>query len=255
MSRRDSLAHEEDYKGYHIEIHNDEDASNPRDDDNIGIMCAFHKRYDLGDKGHGYTADGQASWEELAEKLKQDGAVVILPLYLYDHSGITMSTGSFNDQWDSGQVGFIFCTKRKLIKEYGKDTKATRAKAEKCLKGEVETYDQYLRGEVYGYTIKDPNGVDGDSCWGYLGYYDDKDYGALKEARSVVDSILKNTKEFAVGLQSYVVINVRAKDVEEATEDALGILASKVEFVSASALRCQENLVPTTRVAKLAKEK
>ena len=255
MSRRDSLAHEEDYKGYHIEIHNDEDASNPRENDNIGVMVAFHKRYDLGDKGHGYTADGQESWEELAEKLEKDGAVVILPLYLYDHSGITMSTGKFNCPWDSGQVGFIFCTKRKLIKEYGKDTKATRAKAEKCLKCEVETYDNFLRGEVYGYTIKDPNGQDGDSCWGFSGYYDDKDYGALREARSVVDHILKNTKEFVVGLQVYVTKVVRAENKDEAIKDAKAVVAAEIDDVTLSVIECEESLVPTTRVSELVKEK
>ena len=40
-------------------------------------------------------------------------------LYLYDHSGITMSTGSFCDSWDSGQVGFIYVTKEDIEKEYG----------------------------------------------------------------------------------------------------------------------------------------
>ena len=34
--------------------------------------------------------------------------VAILPLYLYDHSGLTMSTNDFGDRWDSGCVGFIY---------------------------------------------------------------------------------------------------------------------------------------------------
>jgi hypothetical protein len=37
----------------------------------------------------------------------------VLPLYLYDHGNITMSTGSFHDTWDSGRVGFIYMTKEK----------------------------------------------------------------------------------------------------------------------------------------------
>jgi len=48
--------------------------------------------------------------------------VAILPLYLYDHSGITMSTGSFvgrapNADWDSGQVGFIYMDKETAMKD------------------------------------------------------------------------------------------------------------------------------------------
>ena len=100
-----------------------------------------------------------------------------------------MSTGKFSCPWDSGQVGFIFVTRAQLLKEYGglRVTKEVLAKAEKVLQGEVETYDTYLRGEIYGYTIEDPEGNDGDSCWGFYGDYDDE-YGALAEAKSIVDA-------------------------------------------------------------------
>ena len=33
---------------------------------------------------------------------------ITLPLYLMDHSGLAMQTTSFNDPWDSGQVGWIY---------------------------------------------------------------------------------------------------------------------------------------------------
>jgi len=72
--------------------------------------------------------------------------ICILPLYLYDHSGITMRTSPFSCQWDSGQVGFIYCTKERCD-ELGADF----SKAEDCLRAEVEEYDQYLTGDVYGY--------------------------------------------------------------------------------------------------------
>jgi len=67
----------------------------------------------------------------------------ILPLYLYDHSGITISTSPFGCNWDSGQVGWVFITNQ-TIKEEGID----ESKVEEYLKSEVETYDQYLTGEV-----------------------------------------------------------------------------------------------------------
>lgn len=77
-----------------------------------------------------------------------------LPLYLYDHSGITMSTGSFSCPWDSGQVGFIYVSKKKAREEYGPLTKKNLERVYTYLRGEVETYDQYLRGDVYGFVLK-----------------------------------------------------------------------------------------------------
>lgn len=125
---------------------------------------------------------------------------VILPLYLYDHSGITMSTGSFSCPWDSGQVGWIYVSKEKVFGEglryMEPELMATRdpkifndAKNWECpteenwkkiaahfLEGEVETYDDYITGAMLGYQVYDI-GEDGeidndstDSCWGFYGY-------------------------------------------------------------------------------------
>ena len=84
-----------------LEIHTDESAESPREWDNLGVMVCAHQRYNLGDIQVN-------SKEELDEKLKD--AFIRLPLYLYDHSGLSISTKNaypFNDQWDAGQVGFI----------------------------------------------------------------------------------------------------------------------------------------------------
>jgi hypothetical protein len=112
--------------------------------------------------------------DELLELIGEKA--VILPLYLYDHGGITMSTGSFGDRWDSGQVGWIYVTKDRLAKE-GLSHRTTE-EIEQYLKGEVEIYDQYLRGNVYGYSLEIAHKCECcnhveyeeiDSCWGYYG--------------------------------------------------------------------------------------
>lgn len=36
-----------------------------------------------------------------------------------DHSGLAMQTTSFNDPWDSGQVGWIYVSKEDALKEFG----------------------------------------------------------------------------------------------------------------------------------------
>jgi len=58
---------------------------------------------------------------------------IILPLYLYDHSGITMNTTGFSCGWDSGQVGYIVMSYEKIRKEYNwkNITKKRRTQIEK----------------------------------------------------------------------------------------------------------------------------
>lgn len=164
---------------YKIEIIQDESPDSPRNWDNLGTMVCSHNRYDLGDK-HNYRFNDYDSWDEIKKAIiKNEKVGVILPLYLYDHSGITMNTTGFSCRWDSGQVGFIYVTKQKMLEEYGGKivTKKLKEKVEGYLKGEVETYDQYLTGDVYGYRISEISTCDKgheheeelDSSWGYYG--------------------------------------------------------------------------------------
>ena len=103
--------------------------------------------------------------------------VVMLPLYLYDHGGITMSTGPFSCPWDSGQVGHIWNTKKHFMKTsyYPNELfDPADSVAEALLKDEVDTYDQWLRGEVFGVVIEqalpgEEQWDEVDSCWGFIG--------------------------------------------------------------------------------------
>jgi hypothetical protein len=146
----------------------------PRSWDNLGTMVCFHNSYNLGDK-HNYNSNDYNGWDEMEKEIiKRENVGVILPLFLYDHSGITISTSSFDCRWDSGQIGFIFISKEKMLQEYGGKivTQKLKDRVEGYLKGEVETYDQYLRGDVYGYKVfKVENGEEEelDSCWGFYG--------------------------------------------------------------------------------------
>jgi hypothetical protein len=133
---------------YKVRTFIDESPESPREWDNMGTMVCFHGRYNLGDKTD-YRSEDYSSWEDLKKGIiENEGECFILPLYLYDHSGITISTSPFSCNWDSGQVGFIFVSKH-VVKNYGVD----ETKVEEYLKGEVGTYDTYLRGEVYGFEV------------------------------------------------------------------------------------------------------
>lgn len=157
---------------YKIEIIQDDSPFNPREDDNLGTMVCFHGGYVLGDK-HEYRQQDYCGWNELENAIiKNEDVGVILPLYLYDHSGITMNTTGFHCPWDSGQVGFIFISKEKMRKEYSKKriSKQLKARIAGYLRNEVGTYDQYLTGDCYGYVITDTEeDSQTDSCWGFFG--------------------------------------------------------------------------------------
>lgn len=193
--------HTETYNGKFIAIYPDTDAENPRTSfDNVGTMTCFHGRYHLGDE-HNYgdplhftnslyqefhpDADDFDTVAEAQEALDKC-PIIWLPLYLYDHSGITMNTTGFHCPWDSGQVGIIYVTLEKAREEWplrdGETDEQWDARVREYLRGEVSIYDKYISGEVYGFRIFDSDDAEGefDACWGFYGL-DDAISGA-KEA-------------------------------------------------------------------------
>jgi hypothetical protein len=160
-------------EGRVLKIYTDPEPMNPRTEcDNFGHMVCFHTRHSLGDEDHGVDQDDFSSWTELENYLrKEKGAVEVLPMYMYDHSGITVRTHSFADPWDSGQVGFIYATRKDILENWGAKrlSKELRQKAIRLLNAEVQDYDDYLTGNVYGYILEDEDGNELSSCWGYAG--------------------------------------------------------------------------------------
>lgn len=148
-------------------MYDDSGDHNPREWDNLGTMVCWHGRYNLGDE------QPTISPSEYAEDLP-DGTVT-LPLYLYDHGGITMSVGAFSCPFDSGQVGFIYATPERVMECYLAAQDPERVI--ESLVAEVAEYDKYLQGEVYWYKVEKPVPCDHgdihwehvDSCGGYLG--------------------------------------------------------------------------------------
>jgi hypothetical protein len=215
-------AHVEVYRGYRIVIDYDSDPMNPRkEDDNVGTMICFHRKYNLGDE-HNYSNPQDVvlaltgkDEDELGRNPNDDlgdGSKYRLiwePLYLYDHSGITMSTSPFSCPWDSGQVGIIYATydriqlhHRTLFEENWTPPPDVLKTYEEILKAEVETYDQYLRGEIYGYRVYAPdldrdgdtdeeedeywNENEEDSCWGFYG-----SDAAIEAAKEFIDGTIE----------------------------------------------------------------
>jgi len=179
-----------DYKNYKIKVYPDGEPLNPREDfDNFGTMVCFHKRYTLGDK-HDLQSYDFNSWLEMEGYLIKHYDAIILPIYMYDHSGITIRTYPFECRFDSGQIGFIFVSKEQARKELNKKRlmKKDIKKIEEMLNNEVKYYDKYLRGDFYGFVIDSNEGNHSDSCWGFDNY----EY-MINECKSIIDSASKVT--------------------------------------------------------------
>jgi hypothetical protein len=225
----ENVVHTENYKGYTINILPDDNSDNPRSWDNAGKMVCWHRRYTLGDEQpntspeewiiafaaglckltdsqwNKYNNDeltAEECWKIVYEQY------IFLPLNLYDHSGISMSTCSFvgralHAEWDSGQVGWIYISKLDAVKEWGKTrfTKTVEEKATNYLVGEVKTYDDYLRGNVYGYQVCEIDDNDDgevlESCWGFYPEHDDSSGYAycLSEAKDTADWLYEQAEQ------------------------------------------------------------
>ncbi len=164
--------------GHRVAVEHDPDPYNPRKEcDHLGTVLLVDRcRYNFG--------DDTASVEELRE-IYEDPDNIALPVFMYDHSGITINTTGFSCRWDSGQVGIVYMTKAQAVENWGKKivTAKVREAAIKCLKAEIEELDNYLTGQVYGYRVYDPEGEEVESCWGFFG---DSDY-CLSEGVSVAE--------------------------------------------------------------------
>jgi len=240
-----------------LEIVVDEDPGSSREWDNLGTIVCFHSRYNLGDEQLKYREEWLAGlvsdlyeheypdeysedeWDEFIEYV-EDGIeeyvkkawellyekAIIMDIYLYDHSSITISTTPFSCPWDSGKVGYIYVLKSKVfeectligllhginneyvewgphgnhvIKQEGEELFEKLKEAFKkkewipemakgvggYLNGEVETYDQYLRGDIYGFILSKKcsdcgeKGDSIDSVWGFYG--DDYDKNGMRD--------------------------------------------------------------------------
>lgn len=152
---------------------------NPREDFNNCTICYVRNRY-LGSSKYDNDMDFADSDDlnDYLAGLKDRGTeFVSVPLYAYVHSGITISTGSFDDPWDSGCFGVAICTKEQVVEAFGNDTD-WQQHAEDIIEGEIETYDKFLTGETYVYTVYEYDKAAkewtlNDTCGGF--YSNDED--------------------------------------------------------------------------------
>jgi hypothetical protein len=151
----------------------DDDPRPPNEDDDNGLFLVNYHRdfWVINDKF--ITRDQLASWYR-GEKIEQAKTHWIFTLGMYSHSGVILRLGSksfVGDSrgWDSSMNGAVFVRK---------DEWKLSAEAEKAAESLVQEWNNYLRGNIWGYVkdvfdakTKERVKAECKSCWGYNDEY------------------------------------------------------------------------------------
>ena len=109
-------------------------------------------------------AEGELSIKDC--QILLDMYIAWLPLWLHDHSGLSMDCDTrFRGSWDDSNVGWIVTKVPSGFDVY-------KTEAERIMRDEVKTYSDYLSGENYGYTLyKEEHGEwkEIDRAFGFIG--------------------------------------------------------------------------------------
>lgn len=185
------------HKGYEIQILYGQNIHDPRKEKPcLGKMLCYHPNYDLlGDneyRDENYPKPGPVLSMILSTSNGDNASDTVgyLPLYLHDHSGLSMHWDPkyFNNRFDTSHVGFYFFTRKDLenfSEEFkNRDIDYLKEEGLKIAKEEILEYSKYISNSVtvVDYIIEDPEGSVIDSCAGYiLG-----DEGLTKETISMI---------------------------------------------------------------------
>lgn len=166
-----------------------DDFANPRHEPEclLGIFVFFHKRYSIGDVN-------LREYFSPSKYFKQEGIefkdTFFLPVYMYDHGGITISTSPFSCRWDSGKVGFIYTTKERIRNLCGIHYEYTEESIKEDLNAEIKLYNEFIMGNVYCLKRKVEKKCNECNHWHSV---DDEDYYgpfiSSDENNGMIDSI------------------------------------------------------------------
>jgi hypothetical protein len=90
--------------------------------------------------------------------------IYITPICRYEHGGVSYSVGT-KTVFDYSNNGFYIVTKESANEILGDDY--NEEEIVKIIESEIETYNQWVNGEVYEYTLYDEDGNFEDSCSGF----------------------------------------------------------------------------------------
>ncbi len=150
-----------------LEILKECEVSDPREQTGrFGNFYCFHRKYKLGDKhsfGNNYL--------EAANSFGSDG--VFLAVYLVNEAPLELSVSVDGNPWASNAVGIIGLSNEEIVSLFGDCSSATKEVVKSSLKNEIKKYNQYLRGDTYGFNLLEKvegSWVKRDFRGGFLGF-------------------------------------------------------------------------------------
>lgn len=197
-------------KNFNLKIVNDNTAECPLTEwDNFFSFLSCHHRYYNSDKtkniydnaGNRFNQNDFNSLDEIKAFLEKQKYVWV-KVYMYSHSGDTISTKPFGCHWDSGVFGYLYATREQILEAFGgkRLTSELRIKARESMECFVdETWDAYISGEVYGYQILDEEDEIVDSCYGFYG-----EKHAIEEGESVLLALKEDDLKRTVFIQTNI---------------------------------------------------
>lgn len=172
-------------ENHFLDIEQDDNAESPNSWGNTDIFLVYdHRQFTI-------TRDGFEPRDiyEYLEQCKDSDTIDlrnddydkywIFPVYAYIHSGVSLSLTHQGCKWDVSSTGFILIEKETGAWSIGsKPYIVTEPEATKYAEGLIETWNQYLCGEVYSFTVVELNKceccgtvkeIEHDSCSGFYG--------------------------------------------------------------------------------------
>lgn len=161
-----------EYRGYEIEIHTDDYADSPDVwDDEERFLVFDHRNFYVERKGFNPT--------DIFKDRERVKGYHVFRCYAYIHSGVVLSVGN-NDSWPDQRWDVSFKGFWLIKREKGTWKEEDARKAAELL---CDEWNQYLSGDVYGYTSE------AGSCWGFYG--DDGMTQMIEEAKGEIDSYIE----------------------------------------------------------------
>lgn len=149
---------------YTIEVkYSEYPPDSPRNWDNAWKFMFTHKRFYMPNETD-IRFDDYYSWDELENALKESYLHVI-PVWMFDHSGLSFGIGNEPCPWDSGQIGFAVLSETDFD-EFELDGMSDEQLIEMLIE-DLDVFERYVNGVNYEYAILDEHGEILDSCTGY----------------------------------------------------------------------------------------